>query len=87
MSKRTYDMIKIDEYEVHQVCVGDMLPILGLASTDSPTFQLKLVAASVTRAGVKMSEDEVKQIPFTVYMKKLIPAVIELNGLSDSGNE
>lgn len=80
-------MIKIDEYEVNQVCVGDMLPILGLASTDSATFQLKLVAASVTRGGVKMTEDEVKQIPFTVYMKKLIPAVVELNGLGDSGNE
>jgi hypothetical protein len=80
-------MIKIDEYEVNQVCVGDMLPILGLANTDSGTFQLKLVAASVTRNGVKMTEDEVKQIPFTVYMKKLIPAVVEQNGLGDSGNE
>jgi hypothetical protein len=80
-------MIKIDEYEVHPVSVGDMLPILGLASTDSSTFQLKLVAAAVTRAGAKMTEDEVKQIPFTVYMKKLIPAVIDLNGLGDSGNE
>jgi hypothetical protein len=80
-------MIKIDEYEVHQVCVGDMLPILGLASIDSPTFQLKLVAASVTRNGVKMTEDEVKQIPFNLYMKKLIPAVVEQNGLGDAGNE
>jgi hypothetical protein len=80
-------MIKIDDYEVHPVSVGDMLPILGLATSDSTTFQLKLVAASVTKGGIKMDEEEIKKIPFTVYMKKLIPAVIELNGLGDSGNE
>jgi hypothetical protein len=64
-----------------------MLPILPLASSDTATFQLKLVAASVTLNNVKLTEDEVRAIPFSFYMKKLIPAVVEINGLGDSGNE
>jgi hypothetical protein len=79
--------MKIENYEVHAVSVGDMLPILPLASSDTATFQLKLVAASVTLNNVKLTEDEVRAIPFSFYMKKLIPAVVEINGLGDSGNE
>lgn len=79
--------MKIEDYEVNSVSVGDMLPILPLATTNSAEFQVKLVAASVTRNGAKLTEQDVKSIPFSFYMKRLIPAVIELNGLGDSGNE
>jgi hypothetical protein len=79
--------MKIDDYEVTAVSVGEMLPIIGLASTDSGLFQLKLVALSVTKNGVKLSEEEVRALPFGLYMKKLMPAVVELNGLGEAGNE
>jgi hypothetical protein len=79
--------MKIDDYEVKAVSVGDMLPIIGLANTDSALFQLKLVALSVTKNGVKLTEEEVRALPFGLYMKKLMPAVIELNGLGEAGNE
>lgn len=79
--------MKIENYEVNPVSVGDMLPILDLANTDPTAFQMKLVAASITKDGMKLTEAEIKAIPFGLYMKKLIPAVVEMNGLGDSGNE
>ena len=77
--------MKVGDYEVHEATTGAMLKIIGLASTDSPAFQRKLVVACVTKGGAALTEDAVDAIPFKFYMKSLVPAVVAMNGLGDDG--
>ena len=80
--------MKVGDYEVHEATTGAMLKIIGLASTDSPAFQRKLVVACVTKGGVALTEEDVDAIPFKFYMKSLVPIVSQVNGFGDDeGNE
>ena len=76
---------QVDIYEVRELTVGQMLPIMSLANDDPSKFQQEMCKRSVCLDGEPLG-DLLDDLPFAVFMQTLLPAVLEMNSLGESKN-
>ncbi len=67
------------KYEIKEITIGAMLPIMGLIETDSKQFQLEMVKQCVYKDGKPLG-DEALNLPISEYMS-LAVKVMEVNDL------
>tara|TARA_B110000977_G_scaffold79854_1_gene107112 strand:+ start:65 stop:316 length:252 start_codon:yes stop_codon:yes gene_type:complete len=79
-------MIKIEDFEVHELAVREMLPIMKIMGEDTEEGQMHLLGAAVKINGEPIGVENVEELGMSSYMK-LVTAVAELNGLDASGND
>jgi hypothetical protein len=72
----------VGTYEVRELTVGQMLPIMSLATDNPSEFQRKMAAMSVCIDGQPVG-DLLDDISFSVYMQELLPAVVEVNSMGE----
>ena len=76
---------QVDIYEVRELSVGQMLPIMPLATEDPSKFQQEMSKMSVCLNGEPMG-DRLNELSFAFFMQVLLPAVIEVNSMGESKN-
>ena len=76
---------QVDIYEVRELTVGQMLPIMPLATDDPSKFQQEMAKLSVHLNGESIG-DTLNDLPFAFFMNALLPAVIEVNAMGESKN-
>jgi hypothetical protein len=69
---------KIGEYEVRELTVGKMLPILAIKE-DQEKFQIEIAKATIYKNGQPMGED-VLNLGLSDYLP-LLQAALEVSGL------
>ena len=78
--------MKVGDYEVCELAVREMLPVMRLMSEDAENGQLHLLGAAVKVNGIAIGYDAVEELGMSDYMK-LVNAVTKLNGLDEVGND
>jgi hypothetical protein len=68
----------IGAYEVRELTIGELFPIIDLLSTDTKAFQLELAKLSIFKDDKALGEELLK-LGIRDYMQ-LIPAVMEVHG-------
>lgn len=74
---------ELEGYVVTELNVGQMMPIIEMASSEDPVirrdFQRKIAEAALrTPTGDAV---DVNSVPFTTYMK-LLPVILRVNGIA-----
>ena len=77
---------KVDDFEVCELSVREMLPVMRIMGEDSEAGQLELLGASVKINGVAVGSEAIQELGMGVYMK-LIGEVTKINGLDSLGND
>ena len=72
---------KVKEFEVRELTVGALLPIMDLMSSDPQKFQLELAKACIFKDGEKLGE-KVLELGLGDYVS-LMSVVMEVSGLAE----
>ena len=78
--------VKIGQFEVCELSVREMMPIMRMMGEDSEEGQLHLIGAAVKIDGKAIGHEAVEELGMRDYMK-LVNAVTAINGLDDLGND
>ena len=65
-------------YEIKELTIGAMLPIMDLISIDPKKFQLEMVKAAVFKDGVAIG-DKALELPVSEYMKLAVQVMEKHN--------
>ena len=77
---------KVEDFEVCELSVREMLPVMRMMSEDSEAGQLELLGAAVKINGVAVGSEAIQELGMGMYMK-LIGEVTKINGLDSLGND
>lgn len=78
---------KVGDFEVCELSVREMLPVMKLMGEDSEAGQLEMLGTAVKLNGTAIGSEAIQELGMGMYMK-LIGEVTKINGLDDSlGND
>jgi len=78
--------VKIGQFEVCELSVREMMPLMRIMGEDSEDGQMHLIGAAVKIDGKAIGHEAVEELGMGDYMK-LVTAVSEINGLVEVGND
>ena len=76
----------VGDYEVHELSVKVMMPIIKVIQEDDSAGQLELIGASVHENGQPIGVEGAEDLGMSDFTK-LAAAVVEINGLDVEGND
>ena len=75
--------IRGETFEVRELTIKEMMPLISALQEDPEQGQIKLIEEAVTQNGLPIGD--IQSFPAGAFMK-LANAVMEVNELSDEGN-
>jgi hypothetical protein len=76
-------MKKYKEFEVHEITVGQLMPIMDMMESNPRQFQIELAKAAIYKDGQPIG-DGLNNIGISDYLK-LTSLVMEVSGLGGEG--
>jgi hypothetical protein len=73
-------------YEIRELKIGQLLPIMDLISSDPKKFQMEMVKASLYKDGVAIGEAAL-DLPVSEYMKLAIEVMEKHNFNGEAKND